>query len=82
MPEVPIGATVITPPSGILQVGASPATLLPGRTGYVALLDVLGFRGMIANDRDNTAVLTYLGALERCLENTGIEGIVFSDSIV
>jgi hypothetical protein len=82
MTEPPAGGSVITPPTEMLQIGTAPSTLLLGTSGYVALLDVLGFRGLIGNDRDNSAILRYLGTVELCLENSGIEGIIFSDSIV
>jgi hypothetical protein len=58
------------------------ATLVVGSTGYVALLDVLGFRHLVASDRDNARVIEYLGIVGNSLKIPGIESVVFSDSIV
>jgi hypothetical protein len=49
--------------------------------GYVALLDVLGFSNLVAEDRDGSALRRYLDCLNALAEgDTGY--VVFSDSIV
>jgi hypothetical protein len=53
------------------------------QTGYVALLDVLGFSSLVSSERHNERISDYLGALQEILENTPlIEYLVFSDSIL
>jgi hypothetical protein len=63
------------------SVGYTP-THLQTADGFVALLDVLGFRGIVATDRDNSVVITYLQSVQAALADSAVETIVFSDSIV
>jgi hypothetical protein len=49
----------------------------------VALLDVLGFSAMVANDRGGAALQRYLECLQRIFgAGSDIDYVVFSDSIV
>ena len=50
-------------------------------SGYVALLDVLGFSALVASDNIGERIERYLGCLQRATE-TPVDYIVFSDSIV
>ena len=72
--------------SGVLRVEGAEMTVTlttaRKRTGYVALMDVLGFRELVAADSDSSQVMRYLGAVEHSLQSAQIEAIVFSDSIV
>jgi len=51
-------------------------------TGYVALLDILGFSAFIANDSNSQFVNRYLDCLQKALKGIPIESVIFSDSIV
>jgi hypothetical protein len=51
-------------------------------TGYVALLDVLGFSNLITGDNADDRVQRYLDCLKAATEDTEVEFVVFSDSIV
>jgi hypothetical protein len=50
--------------------------------GYVALLDVLGFRELVRGDVDGERIDHYLQALRTAISNTEVKSVVFSDSIV
>jgi hypothetical protein len=54
------------------------------RKGYTAFLDVMGFSAMIAGERYAEGITDYLNALKSNLyvDDTNIEYVVFSDSIV
>jgi hypothetical protein len=68
--------------TGTLNSSGSATTMIVGSSGYVALLDVLGFRELVAADRNNVRIIEYLGIVENSLKIPGIESVVFSDSIV
>ena len=54
-------------------------------TGYLALLDVLGFSALIRGNDDETPLLSYLDCVRETLDATpggGVDYVVFSDSIV
>lgn len=51
-------------------------------SGYVALLDVLGFSNLVADDATGERVERYLECLQRTKEDTEVDYVVFSDSIV
>jgi uncharacterized protein (DUF1330 family) len=73
----------IIPGSGELVVSGSRVTAVEGKTGYVALLDVLGFAERISViDPEGAWLAEYLDALMRAVERSGCEYVVFSDSIV
>jgi hypothetical protein len=50
--------------------------------GYVALLDVLGFTALVGSDEKGEAIAKYLDALNAATEGTGVDFVVFSDSII
>jgi hypothetical protein len=50
--------------------------------GYVALLDVLGFSALIGADPSGDRVRRYIECLENATEDTEVDFVVFSDSIV
>lgn len=56
------------------------------RTGYVALLDVLGFSTLVARDNEGSELDEYIGCLEQATNGkqgkSGVEYVLFSDSIV
>ncbi len=56
--------------------------LTPVGSGYVALLDVLGFSAMIAEDREGKQVATYLDCVRQAAGAGTVEFAVFSDSII
>jgi hypothetical protein len=73
----------MVPSTGRLGLAGGRATMVVGSSGYVAVLDVLGFRALVAADHNNAAVIRYLGIIETSLaESSNIQSIVFSDSIV
>jgi hypothetical protein len=72
----------LTPEPGQFEAVGYAPTLLQTTNGYVALLDVLGFRGIVAADRDNSVIIKYLQTIQRVLADANVETIVFSDSIV
>jgi hypothetical protein len=49
-------------------------------TGYLALLDVLGFSALVGNDSGSTRIDAYFDALKRVTEPVEIPSVVFSDS--
>ena len=53
---------------------------MPG--GYAALLDVLGFSALVAADAAGEGVERYLNCFQRAKEATGVNYVIFSDSIV
>jgi hypothetical protein len=56
---------------------------LPGKeNGFVALLDVLGFRELVRGDVDGERIDHYLEALRDAIGDTDVKSVVFSDSIV
>ena len=67
--------------TGTLKVTGGRVTMMVESSGYVAVLDVLGFRALVAADDDNT-IIRYLGIIENSLAESSIQSIVFSDSIV
>jgi hypothetical protein len=50
--------------------------------GYIALLDVLGFSALVAKDNTGEKIRRYLDCLSRAAEQSDIDYVVFSDSIV
>jgi hypothetical protein len=68
--------------SGNVAMQGSRAILTVGSSGFVALLDVLGFRSLVMADRQNESVIGYLRVIEEALDDPEIESIVFSDSII
>jgi hypothetical protein len=50
--------------------------------GYVALVDVLGFREIINSDSDGTRISRYLETMQRVSRESGVGFVVFSDSII
>lgn len=56
--------------------------MVVGSSGYVAVLDVLGFKALVAADYKNDSVIRYLHIIEASLAGSTIPYIVFSDSIV
>ncbi len=68
--------------TGRFQTTLGRATAVVGSTGYIAVLDVLGFKALVASDINNTGVIRYLQIIETALDNTAIQTIVFSDSII
>lgn len=65
-----------------INVSGGSVTPLVTTSGYVALLDVLGFRPFVANDRKNKGIIGYLRTVKEALADSGVESVVFSDSIV
>lgn len=56
---------------------------LPGKeNGFVALLDVLGFRELVRGDVNGERIDHYLEALRGAIGDTDVKSVVFSDSIV
>ena len=51
-------------------------------SGYVALLDVLGFSALVTADSTNKEVERYSRCLQEVLKSTEVKYVVFSDSIV
>jgi hypothetical protein len=51
-------------------------------TGFVALLDVLGFTNLVNDDPGGRKVLRYLECLKSATAGTSVDFVVFSDSIV
>jgi hypothetical protein len=81
-PPIPPQKFEMMPGTGKFEsVGYAP-TLVQTTDGFVALLDVLGFRAIIAGDRENRVVLKYLQTIQAALAESTVETIVFSDSIV
>jgi hypothetical protein len=72
----------IVPGTGELKLPGSRATMVVGSSGYVAVLDVLGFKALVAADYKNASVIRYLQIIEASLAGSTIPSIVFSDSIV
>jgi hypothetical protein len=58
--------------TGTLNSSGSAATMIVGSSGYVALLDVLGFRELVAADRNNVRIIEYLGIVENSPRIPGI----------
>lgn len=50
--------------------------------GYVALLDVLGFRELVRSDHTGERIRHYLESLSASTKHSGVKSVVFSDSIV
>jgi hypothetical protein len=50
--------------------------------GYVALLDVLGFRELVSRTDKEALLRTYIGIVRRVLHRPNIEFVLFSDTIV
>ena len=50
--------------------------------GYVALLDVLGFSGMVAGDLTGDKIRQYLTYVTEATAGSDVDWVVFSDSIV
>jgi hypothetical protein len=80
--EVAPGNMEIVPTSGALTIESTAGTVVQNKSGYVALLDVLGFRSIVAGDHKNAAVIKYLTVITESLKHTSVESIVFSDTIV
>jgi hypothetical protein len=51
-------------------------------TGYVALLDVLGFTNLVSGERHAEKLNQYISTLENISLEKGVEVVLFSDSIV
>ena len=51
-------------------------------TGYIALLDILGFSSLIASGSGGERVAAYLGCLQQMKRETSVDFVAFSDSIV
>lgn len=56
------------------------------RQGYVAFLDVLGFRELVARDHDGKALTDYIGCVRGALtadrQAEALEYVIFSDSLI
>jgi hypothetical protein len=69
--------------TAVLQHSAEGARM---QTGYVALLDVLGFSSLVLGDSAGDGLSRYLSALQRALSSSPagkrIDSVIFSDSIV
>jgi hypothetical protein len=72
----------ITPPGAQLSVAEHKPAVKEGRKGYVALLDVLGFRSLITGTAGAEWVAEYLSIVNFVTGLWDLESIVFSDSIV
>lgn len=57
-------------------------TVSSRKTGYVALLDVLGFRNLVRSDPGGNQIVQYIGAMESALLDASVESVIFSDTIV
>ena len=80
--ESDTGSPIIVAQTGQFGFSGSPVTMVIDSSGYVAVLDVLGFRSLVSSDTNNDAVLHYLRIIEKSLYAGRIQSIVFSDSIV
>jgi hypothetical protein len=72
-----IGNIVEGPPSSTGRL-----TTASRKQGYVALLDVLSFRNLIRSEASDGQIVQYIGTMEQVLDDSRIESVVFSDSIV
>jgi hypothetical protein len=72
----------IAPEAGKFGIAGQGIVLKEARTGYVALLDVLGFRGLITGTAGATWVADYLATVNWALDLSDVESVIFSDSIV
>ncbi|MFL6603183.1 MAG: hypothetical protein ACJ8R9_17895 [Steroidobacteraceae bacterium] len=77
------GSPTVVPRTGSLTLTGSIPRSTVMSYGYVALLDVLGFSALVANDRGGASLQAYLECLERIFgASSEIDYVVFSDSIV
>jgi hypothetical protein len=59
-----------------------PSEQIATRHGYVALLDVLGFRELVSQSDKESRLSRYIETVRRALQRHGIEFVLFSDAIV
>jgi hypothetical protein len=76
------GSAVLIAAAGAYAITGQEVGIQEGRTGYVALLDVLGFRSLITGPGGAGWVSEYLGIVRYALNMSDVESVIFSDRIV
>jgi hypothetical protein len=79
-PKEVVGSGAIVEGADLVSAKASVSSA--AKTGFVALLDVLGFRGLITGTEGGNWVTEYLSIVDFNLGLSEVEAVIFSDSIV